>query len=187
MLYTHYLVSKSVLYTRWCVLPREPTRSNPLRSQVLGLRAQPRGRGHQGHGQDFFIHHKPAKISQNLDFFIPKQKTKIQENRKTSIFSSPQNDENPGKSRNLRFFCPPASKRLRRSKQLKIKENREKPDFFVPTLPKRAGVHERARPLEPPEGGEAAERASWTPLGGRNPPAGGRQASRRARQQREFR
>ena len=103
---------------------------------------------------DFFIHHKPAKISQNLDFFIPKQKTKIQENRKTSIFSSPQNDENPGKSRNLRFFCPPASKRLRRSKQLKIKENREKPDFFVPALPKRAGVHERAE---------------WTPLGGQKP------------------
>ena len=118
---------------------------------------------------DFFIHHKPAKISQNLDFFIPKQKTKIQQNRKISTFSSPQNNENPGKSQNLRFFCPPASERLRRSKQLKIKENREKPDFFVPTLPKRAGVHERARPLEPPVGGEAAERAEWTPLGGQKP------------------
>ena len=58
---------------------------------------------------------------------------------------------------------------------MKIKENREKTGFFIPTLPKRGGVHERATPLEPRQrrsGGASWAGQSSSAPGGLRPPDG---------------
>ena len=81
-----------------------------------------------------------------------------------------------GKIVKSRIFLPPTLQKERAPAEYrKIKENREKPEFFIPTLRKSEGVHERAPPREPRQGrsGGASE---WTPPWKENIRAGRRPA-----------
>ena len=101
---------------------------------------------------------------------IPKQKRKIQENRKISIFSSPQNDENSRKSQNPDFSSHPKTAKISNfSSPLKSKN----PGFFVPHSLKSARARRGSR--------SGAKRAEAGPaVQARKCAGGARQGKRRA-------